>query len=214
MQSLLPPIEGLIFDPKVHRYQIDGVWLTVSPTKVLSQEMSNEVKQRIEETRHIWEPRGNTVHNYLEQLLLGAAELNAGEYTDWTSPLRDCWLWKDCTVYGVEMRLVDRKRRMAGSCDFLIKTARGTMVLGDLKTVSSIEALKRRKPAEAQLGAYLRMLNQCYREIHVERCVTVVAAPGETKVIASEPDVCSHEWEDAWEKWKAAQDVEHACLGF
>ena len=51
-------------------------------------------------------------------------------------PLRDCWLWEDVTIMGVELRMTDKKR-IGGSCDFLIKQKDGTVVLGDLKTVSS-----------------------------------------------------------------------------
>ena len=45
------------------------------------------------------------------------------------------------------------KKRMAGICDFLIQLPDKSIVLGDLKTVSSLKSLKTRKPATAQLGA-------------------------------------------------------------
>ena len=45
------------------------------------------LKQRIEETRHEWEPRGNHCHLWLEHFLTGAAEVDSGEYKDWIDPL-------------------------------------------------------------------------------------------------------------------------------
>ena len=205
---LLPPIEGLSFDPKAHRYSFNGKWLRNSPTGVLSHDMDEHARKRIEETRPDWEPRGNLLHLWLEHFLTGAAEVDPGDYKDWVDPLRDCWLWKNCTVLASELRLVDPKRNMGGSVDFLIKTGKtGAVCIGDLKTVSSIDAMNRRKPADAQLGAYTRMFNLNYPHIYIERAVTVVAAPGQTRVITSNVDSCSHAWEEAWGKYQAAQDL-------
>ena len=107
MTPLLQPVEGLEFDPKSHRYRFKGRWLHHSPTGVLSIDLNDYVKQRIKETRHIWEPRGNHIHLWLHHHLSGAAELDAGDYADWVGPLRDCWLWKDAEIIG-EVR-EDRK---------------------------------------------------------------------------------------------------------
>ena len=78
--------------------------------------------------------------------------------------LKSCWLFENCEVLGVELRLTDKKR-MGGSCDFLIKLPTGELVLGDLKSVASVKACKARKPATEQLGAYLHMLARCYPKI-------------------------------------------------
>lgn len=208
--KLLDPIEGLEFHEEKHRYRFKGQWINSSPTTVLGHDMDSYAKQKIEETRHIWQPRGNTLHSCLEQYLLGSAELDPGEYVDWWEPLKKCWLWEDAVVMGVELRLVDAKASLAGSTDFLLKTAKGSVVLGDLKTCATASATKSRKNADAQLGAYLKMLNQNYPGIYVDRCVTVVSGPGLCRVISSEPDVCSLAWEDALSKYNAVQDL----LGF
>ena len=209
---MLEPVPGLDFDPASHRYRFNGRWLHTSPTGVLSVGQDANAKKRIEETKHIWEPRGNHVHQWLENHLTGAAELEHGDYGEWIEPLRDCWLWKNCTVLASELRLVDEKRNMGGSVDFLIKTGRtGATTVGDLKTVQTVEALKRRKPADAQLGSYVRMLNFCYPHIFIERAVTVIAAPGQCKVITSDVDSCSVAWEDAWLKYEQHQKM---TIGF
>ena len=207
-KAMLQPIEGLEFDPVSHRYKFRGKWLRTSPTGVLSHDMDEQARKRIEETKPEWEPRGNTCHLWLEHFLTGAAEIDAGDYKEWIDPLRDCWLWKGCTVLASELRLVDPKRNMGGSVDFLIKTGKsGAVTIGDLKTVSSIDAMNRRKPADSQLGCYVRMLNISYPHIFVEKAVTVIAAPGQTRVAVSSVDSCSHAWEEAWGKYQAAQDL-------
>ena len=101
---------------------------------------------------------------------------------------------------------------MGGSVDFLIKTARsGAVTVGDLKTVNSVEAMKRRQPAKEQLGAYVRMLSISYPHIFVEKAVTVVAAPGECRVITSDVDSCSFAWEDAWDRYQVHKEL---TIGF
>ena len=208
MTPLLQPIEGLEFDSESHRYRFNGRWLHTSPTGVLSIDLDDHAKQRIEETRHVWEPRGNHLHLWLHHYLSGAAELDPGEYADWVGPLRDCWLWKDATTLATELMLVDEKRNMGGSVDFIIKTGKtGAITIGDLKTVSSKKAADQRKFPYEQLGAYIRMINQCYGHIYIEKAVMVVAAPGYCKVVSGEIDSCSVAWEDAWEKYQQHQKV-------
>ena len=70
MKQLLQPIEGLTFDETSHRYRFKGRWLHTSPTGVLSVGQDANAKKRIEETRHIWEPRGNTCHLWLDIISL------------------------------------------------------------------------------------------------------------------------------------------------
>ena len=207
---MLNPIPGLVFDNETHRYQYKGRWLHTSATGVLSQDLDDHAKRRIEDTKHIWEPRGNHLHLWLHHHLSGAAELDAGEYSDWIGPLRDCWLWQDATTLGTELMLVDEKRNMGGSVDFVIRTKSGHVTIGDLKTVSSKSAADRRKPADAQLGAYIRMMNQHYGHVFIEKAVTVVSGPGVCKVVESDVNTCSVAWEDAWDLYKQNQEQ----LGF
>ena len=165
--KMLEPIPELHFDEESHRYQYDGKWLPLSPTQVLSFDLDEQAKAVIQETKEGelgWENRGNTCHAALEQHLLGAARLDPGPFAEWIDPLLDCWLWEDITVMGAELRMSDRVR-FGGSADFLVKQKDGTVVLGDLKTVSSLKAVDRRKPATAQLGAYLYLLSKSYPKI-------------------------------------------------
>ena len=207
-EFMLPSVPGLVFDENAHRYKFKDRWLACSPTQILSFDMRPEVKEKIEATRSEWEPRGNTLHACLEQFLLGTADLNCDPYCEWWDALKACWLWDDAQVMGVELRMTD-KVNMGGSCDFLIKKG-DNVILGDLKTVATATAVDKRKPADAQLGAYLFMMSKCWPKQIVDKCVTVVSGPGKCRVITSDPTDCWVAWEDAYGRYKAHYDA----LGF
>ena len=209
--DMLPPLEGLHFDEQIHKYKWEDKWLHLSPTQVLSFDLDDEAKQRIAETKDGpdgWEIRGNTLHGCLEQYLLGAAELDPGDFTEWWEPLKSCWLWEDAKILGVELRMTDKKR-MGGSCDFLVQMPDKSIVLGDLKTVSSVKACKARKPATEQLGAYLYLLSKSYPKVMVDKVVTVVAGPGVTRVIPGDPAEAWIAWEEAVSRYQAHMDIKY-----
>ena len=94
----------------------------------------------------------------------------------------NCWLWEDVTVMGVELRMTDKKR-MGGSCDFLIQRLTRRIVLGDLKTVSSVKAVDSTESRQRQqLGRICILISKSYPKVCVDKVVTVVAGPGKTKV--------------------------------
>lgn len=203
--EMLPPLDELEFDEGTHRYRWDGRWLHLSPTQILSIDLDDYAKTAIQKTKEGpmgWEIRGNTLHACLEQHLLGAADLDAGDFAEWWEPLRSCWLWENAKVLGVEIRMTD-KQNMGGSCDFLLQEQSGAIVLGDLKTVSGERQVNSRKPATAQLGGYLHMMSKCWPKVCVDRCCTVVSGPGRTKVITEDPQVCWDAWEEAIGKYEA-----------
>jgi hypothetical protein len=208
---MLPPIPELEFSEEAHKYKYDGKWLHLSPTQVLSFDLDEQAKRNIAETKEGpdgWEIRGNTLHGCLEQFLLGAADLNPGDFTEWWKPLKACWLWEDAKILGVELRMTDKKR-MGGSCDFLIQMPTGEICLGDLKSVASEKACKARKPATAQLGGYLYLLSKSYPKVMVDKCVTVVAGPGKCRVITDDPTDCWLAWEDAMSRYQAHVDIKY-----
>ena len=213
--QLLPPIDGLTMAEGAHRYCLRGDWLPFSVTGIVSQ-LSEAARKQIERTKDGpdgWEVRGTSVHAILEQHLRGIA--NGGmtgvvideRWTKWAEPLLDHWLFRDCTVLAAEYQLCDPLKRVGGCVDFIVRTAQGNTVLGDLKTVSSGAALKSRKPAGAQLGAYVSMLATWWPTITIDKCVTLVAAPGECEVKTQEPAACIAAWQEAWEKHQAEEQL-------
>lgn len=213
--ELLAPIEGLIFDERAHRYCFRGDWLPFSVTGVIS-DLSEAAQVQIARTKdgpNGWELRGKSIHGILEQHLLGIAGggLQGVIYDDrwapWAEPLLDHWLFRDCQVLAVEARLCDPVKRVGGSFDFLLRTGEGQTILGDLKTVRTAAALKSRKPATAQLGAYASMLVHWWPTITINRCATLVAAPGECELKVQEPACCIAAWQEAWERHQAEEQL-------
>ena len=203
---MLEPLPGLEFFPDpLHRYRLNGQWLAQSVTGVVGHDMSAKTRERIDATKDQWLPRGLAGHSALEAHLLGQPQPDPGDYSEWITPLLASQLFKDAEVLAVEYRLCDERKSLAGSFDFLLRTARGTVVLGDLKTVGSAPAAKSRKPAVEQLGAYLAMLIDHHPTLTIGKCVTVVAGPGITRVIANEPNECLGAWIDCWDRYQLLQ---------
>jgi hypothetical protein len=203
--TLLIPIAGLEFHEAIHRYRLNGQWLARSVTGVVGHDMPAKTRERIDATKHEWEPRGLTCHSALEAHLLGREQPDPGDYAEWINPLLAHGLWKDAEVLAVEYRLADARKSLAGSFDFLIRTARGSVVLGDLKTVGSANGAKSRKPATEQLGAYCAMAIDHHPMLTIDKCVTFIAGPGVARVVAQEPSECISAWLDCWDRYQLSQ---------
>jgi len=191
--DMLEPLGDLEFYGDIHRYRYRGDWVRYSVSRI-AQPTTPEQRMRFDETRHIWEPRGNYVHTAAEALLLGL-EPEEGEYKAWIDALRGCWLLKGAETLAAEFGVVIPHHEVAGTFDGLIKTADGSVVLLDFKTVQTDKAVDSRKPATAQLGGYLHGLNLNKPKIQIDKCCTVIIGPGRSKVISEDPDVCFSAWE-------------------
>ena len=203
----LPQIDGLHFKEDIHRYFREGHgWLAHSVTGV-TQDLSPFAKAKIESTKAIWEPRGNACHAALERFLLTGERTENTGYDAIIQPLLSYPLWDGCEVLACEYRLCDKSGRksLGGSFDFLVRTRKGKLVLGDLKTVGSTPAVTSRKPATAQLGAYCALLLDWHPRLLIDKCVTVVAGPHRTHAISQEPDECLSAWVDAWDAFQLLQ---------
>jgi hypothetical protein len=197
---MLDPIPDLDFHAGLHRYRYKGRWLPFSVSRVTNKTTPEQAAQ-FERTKHVWAPRGNSVHAYCEAMLT-KQELPETEYSEWTQALEDCWLLRDSEVLAVEYRLCDSRKGVGGSFDFLLRSPKGKVVLGDLKTVGNETAVDRRKPATAQLGGYLAMLIDHHPSLTVDWCYTVVVGPNRCKLLQNEPNECLMQWVDCWDHFK------------
>jgi hypothetical protein len=193
-RALLQPLDDLEFFPDIHRYRYRGAWMRYSVSRI-AQPATADQQARFEETRHIWQPRGNHVHTAAEALLLGL-EPESGDYGAWIDALRSCWLLEGAETIAAELGIVIPHHEVAGTFDGLIRTADGGITLLDFKTVQTEKSVDTRKPATAQLGGYLHGLNINYPAISVDKCCTVIIGPGRSRVISEEPDACYAAWED------------------
>jgi hypothetical protein len=130
----LPPIPGLHRRDPEHRYWLGEVEFSISVTGVLSVLKSDYAMDRIEATREVWTPRGNSCHRALELMMLttkGAprtieqvrndiAELGGlliGDYSDWIQPLITHDRWGQVQVIASERPTCCLRRKVAGTFD-------------------------------------------------------------------------------------------------
>ena len=204
---MIKKIDGLEFFPDLHKYRWNNQWIPWSVSRI-AQPLSPEDRANLDAYKHGpmgWQARGNWTHAYAESVLLGTEPPAdpEGIYREWAKGVDDCWLLKDCEVLATEFQLVDKRGRYAGSYDALIRTAKTKKVsLVDFKSVSSVKSMKTRKPATAQLGGYASMLIDWFPHITIDKLVTCVIAPGESRVISSEVNDGLIAWGDAWDTFK------------
>lgn len=196
------------FDPVAHKYRWEptGEWMAHSVTQVKSivHPMTDRQRKAIDDTRHIWEPRGKHVHSCLESFLLGEALLDPGDYDAWVGPLLDHPFWRRVETEACEYRLVNLKHSIGGSLDALVRDKHtGKLLLLDLKTQSSERAST--YDTSIQLGAYLSGLIDIHG-LAISECITVWARPGKTVVTRAKPDDCLGAWVDTLDAFRLAQD--------
>ena len=207
VRQLLDPVPGLEFYELQHKYRLNGEWLPYNVSTVLSWDMSPAQRAAIERTRgglDGWEIRGWTLHRVLKRHLLGEPDIVDDRWTPWIEPLLDQPLFKGVEVLAVEYPICDKIKRVGGSLDFLLRRG-DSVILGDLKTVSSKKVVSSRKPATAQLAAYQSMLASLHPRLMITDLVTVVCGPERTRIINSDAETAWQQWEEAWGRFHATQ---------
>ena len=209
--SWLAPIPGLRRSDPEHRYWLGDHLFPVSITGVIGSCKSAWALARIEATRHLWAPRGHTVHQALEALLHSrfhplalqkhrAAQqlevLRTSDYRDWIEPLLAHPHWQQVTVIASERPTCCLIRNLAGTYDTgYIQHTSGLRVLADLKTLS--------RPGSgsyctrAQLGGYMAL--EATWGVHYDAGQTIWARPGHTRFSQLySREECLAAWAASW----------------
>ena len=86
--QLLKPLP-ICRDEETHKYlnKETNQWLAYSTTEVCN-ELTEEDKEAIESYRYIWQPRGEKVHECLQEKMLGSGEIDMGDYAEIVCPSR------------------------------------------------------------------------------------------------------------------------------
>ena len=212
--TFLPPIPGLRRQDPEHRYVLERPgqpphWFPASVTAVLAQGKSAYAMERIEATRSVWEPRGNTVHLALETFLQGRLEEFAtvadGDYSDWVLPLVTHERWQQVDVIASERPTCCLRRNLSGTYDCgLVERSSGLRILADLKTLGENGSTY---STAAQLGGYMAL--EATHGIHYDAGQTIWARPGQTTFspLYSRSE-CLHAWALAWARWCHARDAQ------
>ena len=137
----LNPIPGLERRDPEHRYWLNDHLFPVSITGVLAHGKGEVAMGRIEATRQVWAPRGNTCHRAMELFLTARrpaamqpaeleplspaaadplaelGELADGDYADWIHPLLTHQRWEQVEVIASERATCCLVRNVAGTYD-------------------------------------------------------------------------------------------------
>jgi hypothetical protein len=215
----LPPIPGLHRRDPEHRYWLGEVEFPVSVTGVTGVK-SDYAMERIEATREVWEPRGNSCHRALElflqlpsrdiddgmtvaadrSVLLELAGLLQGDYDAWIQPLITHERWRQLQVIASERPTCCLKRKVAGTFDVAYIDEDGRRILADLKSLGS-ESSSTYSTA-AQLGGYMA-LEATWGNLY-DAGQTIWCRPGQTTFspLYSVAE-CRMAWASAWATFKA-----------
>ena len=201
-----------------HKYYCEksNKWLKWSTTAVCN-ELTEEAKFNIDRTRHIWQPRGETIHTCLEQKMLGSDDIDMGEYKEWVVSLFSHELFEHFEPMGVEYMMSNPEKDLGGQLDLIGYDTKAKKIrLIDLKTKCT-SALKYdfkkrtgwREPysTDKQLGCYIEMLKlNC--DIEPDVCNTIWAYQGKCMLNEDQPvERCRDAWQEAWEKFEAKKEL-------
>ena len=201
-------------------------WLAYSTTEVCS-ELTEEDKENIEKYRLTWQPRGETVHECLQEKMLGSGDIDMGEYQAWVEPLLSHELFTHFEPMAVELMMSIPDKSVGGQLDLLGYDTKSKQIrLIDLKTKGkySYDIKKRKKDGllyledmdmywkepyltDKQLGCYVQMLKINY-DIVPDVCNTIWAYEGKCILNNDQPtERCEAAWQEAWEKFEAKQEL-------
>nr|BAR30895.1 DNA replication factor Dna2-like nuclease [uncultured Mediterranean phage uvMED] len=165
-QRWLPEIQGLEkYEDGISRgYYYKGKLVPYSITEVvdITQEF---LKKRYLETKHEWQPRGNTVHACMEQFLRGRS-FDPGNYKEWTDALTTYDFWDDWEAIATEYKLLDLKNGIAGTADAIVRNKKdhNKIALVDLKTKKDKISFGHH---EMQLGGYLNLIRETFPQLKI-----------------------------------------------
>jgi len=201
-------------------------WMSYSTTEVCS-ELTEEAKENIEKYRLTWQPRGETVHECLQEKMLGSGDIDMGEYQAWVEPLLSHELFTHFEPMAVELMMSIPDKSVGGQLDLLgYDTKTKQIRLIDLKTKGkySYDIKKRKRDGliyledmdmywkepyltDKQLGCYVQMLKINY-DIVPDVCNTIWAYEGKCILNNDQPtERCEAAWQEAWEKFEAKQEL-------
>jgi len=215
-------------DEETHKYLNleTNQWLSYSTTEVCN-ELTEEAKENIEAYRYIWQPRGETVHECLQEKMLGSTEIDPKDYGEWVEPLLSHELFTHFVPMAVELMMSIPDKSVGGQLDLLGYDTKTKQVrLIDLKTKGSskydIKKKKRdglvhledidmywKEPylTDKQLGCYVEMLRLNYNLVP-DVCNTIWAYEGRCILNNEQPtERCEAAWQEAWTKFEAKQEL-------
>ena len=225
--QLLKPLPVIRLEEE-HLYYCKATkqYMAWSTTTVCS-ELTKEDKASIEFHKAEWQPRGETIHECLQEKMLGSLDIDMGEYKAWVEPLFNHELFTHFEPMAVEYMMTLPDKKVGGQLDLLgYDTKTRQIRLIDLKSKKNtntgflkreradlkyIEKMNRywKEPysTDKQLGCYVEML-KANTDIVPDVCNTIWAYPDVCVLGLDQPvERCETAWQGAWEKFEAKQEL-------
>ena len=118
----------------------------------------------------------------------------AKEYRQWIEHLIDYRMWETWECVANELRMIDRKRDIAGSLDAVLQHKEtGVLCLADFKT----QVKYKKKNHRLQIGGYVSLLYQNYPSITLFTCRVIYITPDGIKTQEYNPAECMFDYEQA-----------------
>ena len=118
----------------------------------------------------------------------------AKDYAHWIEHLINYRMWETWECVVNELRMVDRKRDIAGSCDVILQHKdTGMLCLADFKT----QEVFKKKNHRLQMGGYVSLLYQNYPTVDLWSCRVIYITPDGIKTQDYNPQECMYDYEEA-----------------
>ena len=182
------------FLPEPHKYY------DLKRKKYVSRSISDVIKPNdfVSKNMEKAAARGTAIHEAVqiwcetkdEKLALAYAK----EYDSWVEHLINYRMWNTWEPVVNELRMIDRKRDIAGSCDVILQHKNtGALCLADYKT----QAVFKKKNLSLQMGGFVSLLNQNYPDITLFTCRIIYITPDGIKTQEYSPAECMYDYEEA-----------------
>ena len=173
-QDVLIQDPDIIFDAENHKY------FDKKRNKYVARSISDVVRK----TKFVND-------NMLKAAERGTVIHEAGEYKNWVKHLINYEMFNTWNPIANELRMIDRKRDIAGTCDVILENKNGKLVLADFKTMTKYE----KKNHKCQIGGYLSLLQINYPTITIDRCRVIYITPEGIRTDDYMPMECIEDYE-------------------
>ena len=190
----------LVQDPFVEFYAEPHKYYDLKRKCYVARSVSDVIKTSdyVSKNMELAAERGTTIHGavqiWSETGDKALALAYAKDYAHWVEHLINYRMWETWKPLVNELRMIDRKRDIAGSCDVVLQHKEtGMLCLADYKTQEKYS----KKNHSLQMGGYVSLLYQNYPSITLFSCRVIYITPDGIKTQEYNPNECMYDYEQA-----------------
>ena len=190
----------LVQDPFVEFYPEPHKYYDLKRKCYVARSVSDVIKTSdfVSKNMELAAERGTIIHGavqiWCETGDKALALAYAKDYAHWVEHLINYRMWETWKPLVNELRMIDRKRDIAGSCDVVLQHKEtGMLCLADYKTQEKYS----KKNHSLQMGGYVSLLYQNYPSITLFSCRVIYITPDGIKTQEYNPNECMYDYEQA-----------------